>query len=168
MAAAKGYPSHPTTAPKPPPGTPRKDGLTPMTTADSPHPHDRSSEPVGELVQRASQQLSQLVRDEMRLAQAEMAQKGKRFGRGGGLLGGAGLVGVLALQALAATAIAALALVLDVWAAALIVTVVLAAVAALLATLGKRQISQAAPPAPEQTVDSVKADVAEIKERAHR
>ncbi len=168
MAAAKGYPSNTTTDPKPPPGPPRKDGRTPMTTADSPHPHDRTTEPVGELVQRASQQLSQLVRDEMRLAQAEMAQKGKRFGKGGGLFGGAGLVGVLALQALVATAIAALALVLDVWAAALIVTAVLAGVAALLAALGKQQIRRAAPPVPEQTVDSVKADVAEIKERAHR
>ncbi|MFE6775457.1 phage holin family protein [Streptomyces sp. NPDC057702] len=139
-----------------------------MTTVDSRHPNERSTEPVGELVQRASQQLSQLVRDEMRLARAEMTQKGRRFGRGGGLLGGAGLVGVLALQALVATAIAALALALDVWVAALVVTAVLAGVAGLLAILGRQQISKAAPPAPEQTVDSVRADVAEIKERAQR
>lgn len=120
------------------------------------------------MVQRASQQLSQLVREEMRLAQAEMTQKGKRFGKGGGLFGGAGLIGVLTLQALVATAIAALALVLDVWAAALIVTGVLAAVTALMSVLGKRQISKASPPAPEQTMDSVKADMAEIREKAQR
>ncbi|MEU9731395.1 phage holin family protein [Streptomyces sp. NPDC048002] len=124
--------------------------------------------PVGELVQRASQQLSQLVRDEMRLAQAEMTQKGKRYGKGGGLFGGAGVMGVLTLQALVVTAIAALSLVMEVWLAALIVTCVLAAVTGLAAALGKRQISAASPPVPEQTVDSVKADVAEIKERAQR
>ncbi|MGI5379926.1 phage holin family protein [Streptomyces sp. CA-251387] len=138
-------------------------------TADSPHRTGAGAqEPVGDLVQRASQQLSQLVRDEMRLAQAEMTEKGKRFGKGGGLFGGAGLVGVLTLQALVATVIAALSLAMDVWVAALIVTGVLAAVTALMAALGKQQISKASPPSPEQTMDSVKADVAEIKEKAQR
>jgi nitrate/nitrite transporter NarK len=97
-----------------------------------------------------------------------MTQKGKRFGKGGGLFGGAGLVGVLTLQALVATVIAALSLSLDVWLAALIVTGVLAAVTALMAVLGKQQISKAAPPKPEQTMDSVKADMTEIKEKAQR
>ncbi|GGW51760.1 phage holin family protein [Streptomyces caelestis] len=138
-----------------------------MTAEGSPRTGGGAQEPVGDLVQRASQQLSQPVRDEMRLAQAEMTQKGKRFGKGGGLFGGAGL-GVLTLQALVATVIAALSLVMDVWVAALIVTAVLAAVTALMAALGKQQISKASPPAPEQTMDSVKADVAEIKEKAQR
>lgn len=139
-----------------------------MTVQGPPRTGRRAQEPVGELVQRASRQMSHLARDEMRLAQAEMTEKGKRFGKGGGLLGGAGLFGVLTLQALAATAIAALSLVLEVWAAALIVTGALAAITALTAALGKQQISKATPPKPEQTVDSVKADVAEIKERAAR
>ncbi|MFF9378028.1 phage holin family protein [Streptomyces griseoluteus] len=125
-------------------------------------------EPVGELVQRASQQLTELVRGELRLAQAEMKEKSKRYGKGGGLFGGAGLVGFLTLQALVATAIAGLAVPLPVWAAALIVTGVLGAVTAVLALTGKKEIGQAAPPAPEQTIDSVKADVAEIKESAKR
>ncbi|MBC2907913.1 phage holin family protein [Streptomyces cupreus] len=139
-----------------------------MTADDSARPGSSAQEPVGDLVQRASQQLSQLVRDEMRLAQAEMTEKGKRFGKGGGLFGGAGLMGVLTLQALVATVIAALSLVMDVWVAALIVTGVLAAVTALMAALGKQQVSKASPPTPERAVDSVKADVAEIKERARR
>jgi hypothetical protein len=138
-------------------------------TADGSHrTGSGAQEPVGELVQRASQQLSQLVRDEMRLAQAEMTQKGKRFGKGGGLFGGAGLVGFLTLQALVAAVIAALSLALDVWAAALIVTGALALVTALMAALGKQQVSKASPPKPERTMDSVKADVAEIKEKAQR
>ncbi|WP_237305027.1 phage holin family protein [Streptomyces qaidamensis] len=129
---------------------------------------DSGAEPVSELVQRASQQLTELVRGELRLAQAEMKEKGKRYGKGGGLFGGAGIVGFLTLQALAATAIAALAVPLPVWAAALIITAVLGAITALMALTGKKQISEGAPPAPQQTIDSVKADVAEIKESAQR
>ncbi|MEU4088849.1 phage holin family protein [Streptomyces aureus] len=123
---------------------------------------------MGELVQRASQQLTELVRAELRLAQAEMREKGRRYGKSGGLFGGAGLVGFLMLQALVATAIAALAVALPVWAAALIVTVALGAVAAVMALTGKRQADRAAPPKPEQAIENVKADVAEIKRSAHR
>ncbi|MFE9768113.1 phage holin family protein [Streptomyces sp. NPDC005808] len=139
-----------------------------MATVNPQSNRSNAEQPVGELVQRASQQLSQLVRDEMRLAQAEMTRKGRQFGLGGGLFGGAGLVGVLALQALAATVIAALALTLPVWASALIVTGALAAIALVLAVAAKRQISKATPAVPEQTITSVKADAAEIREKAHR
>ncbi|MFF6807045.1 phage holin family protein [Streptomyces sp. NPDC012616] len=125
-------------------------------------------ESVGALVHRASQQLSELVRGEMRLAQAEMVEKGKRYGKGGGLFGGAGLFGVLTLQALIAAAIAGLAVPLPVWAAALIVTGVLAVITAVLALTGRKQVGRAAPPMPERTVESVKADVSEIKESARR
>ncbi|GLW68313.1 membrane protein [Kitasatospora phosalacinea] len=125
-------------------------------------------EPVGALVTRASQQLSELVREEMQLARAELTEKGRRYGLGGGLVGGAGLVGVLSAQAVVAAAVAALALVLPVWASALVVAALLAVVAAVLALAGKKQVARAGSPAPEQTIDSVKADVAEIKERAHR
>ncbi|MFE4257263.1 phage holin family protein [Streptomyces sp. NPDC056883] len=123
---------------------------------------------VGVLVSRASQQISELVREEMRLARTEMTDKGKRYGKGGGLFGAAGLLGVLALQALTATCIAALALVLPLWASALVITAVLGIVAALTVLAGRKQVAQAGPPAPEQTIDSVKADLAEIKEKAHR
>ncbi|MFF3886333.1 phage holin family protein [Streptomyces sp. NPDC001914] len=123
---------------------------------------------MGELVQRASQQLTELVRGELRLAQAEMKEKGRRYGRSGGLFGGAGVVGFLTLQALVATAIAGLAVPLPVWAAALIVTAVLAVVAAAMALTGKKQADPAAPPKPEQAIENVKADVAEIKRSAHR
>ncbi|MFC7846814.1 phage holin family protein [Streptomyces sp. NPDC001046] len=127
-----------------------------------------ADEPVGELVQRATQQLTELVRGEMRLAQAEMTEKGKRFGKGGGLFGGAGVLGFVTLQALVATVIAALAVPLPVWAAALIVTVVLAVATGLTALAGRKQVQKAGSATPQQTIDSVKADVAEIKESAQR
>ncbi|MFF9066222.1 phage holin family protein [Streptomyces sp. NPDC014891] len=131
-------------------------------------PGRATDEPVGDLVARASEQMSTLVREEMELARAEMVQKGKRIGMGGGLFGGAGLVGILAAQAAVAAVIAALALLLPLWASALITAALLAAVAAAMAAAGRSQIAKAGKPAPEQTIDSVKADVAEIKEAAHR
>ncbi|WP_392972976.1 phage holin family protein [Streptomyces sp. LN245] len=123
---------------------------------------------MGELVQQASQQLTELVRGEMKLAQAEMKEKGKRYGKSGGLFGGASLAGFLMLQALVASVIAAMALLLPVWAAALIVTAVLGAIAAVLALSGKKQVGKASPPTPQSTIENVKADVAEIKRSAHR
>jgi hypothetical protein len=123
---------------------------------------------VGELVGQATEQLSQLVRQEVALAKEELAEKGRRAGRGGGLLGAAGAFAYAGLLALAGTATAALSLALAVWAAALIVTAVLFVIAAVLAARGRAQLRRAAPPTPEETLGSVRADVEEIRERAHR
>ncbi|MCY0921651.1 phage holin family protein [Streptomyces sp. H27-G5] len=143
-----------------------------MYPSVDPSPHDQADDTASAstraLVKQASEQLTLLVRQELNLATAEMRAKGKGLGLGAGLLSGAGLFGILALQGLAATGIVALALVLPLWAAALIVTGVLAVIAAVLAAAGKKQAVRATPPAPQQAIDSVKADVAEIKERAHR
>ncbi|AQT76233.1 MULTISPECIES: phage holin family protein [Streptomyces] len=127
-----------------------------------------ADESVSVLVSRASRQISELLREEMHLARAEMTQKGKRFGKGGGLFGGAGLLGFLAAQALTVTGIAALALVLPLWASALIVAGVLAVVAAVLALAGKKQVADAGAPVPARTIDSVKTDLAVMREKAHR
>ena len=124
--------------------------------------------PVGELVKRASEQLSDIVRSEMRLAQAEMKEKGRRAGLGGGMFGGAALFALLALQVLVAAAVAAVALVLSVWLAALVVAAGLLLVAGLLALIGRTEMRQATPAKPERTIGSVRADVQAIREGAHR
>lgn len=123
---------------------------------------------VAELVQQASQQTSELIRQEIRLARAEMAQKGKRAGLGGGMFGGSALLAIIALQALVAAAIAAVALALPLWAACLIIAGGLLAIAGVLALLGKVEFGRATPPTPQKAMDGVRADVQEIKERAHR
>ena len=129
---------------------------------------DRPTQSAADLVKRASEEFSDLVREELHLARAEMVQKGKRYGRGGGLYGGAGLVAFLTLQALVATGIAAIAVALPVWAAGLIVTGVLAVVAAVLAAAGRNQTRKAAPLTPQETAQSVRTDIHELKERTHR
>ena len=137
------------------------------TRADSPPP-DPSTATTGELVGQLSDQVGRLVRDEVRLAQAEVTQKAKRLGIGAGLFGGAGVVAVLGLGALVTAAILGLANVLPGWLAAILVAVVLFAVAGLLALLGKKDIGQATPPLPTETIASVQADVAAVKEAVAR
>lgn len=135
-----------------------------MSSPDS----SRDERPIGQLVQDLSQQTATLVRQELRLAQLEMQEKGKRVGIGAGLFGGAGLVAVLGLGALVAAAILALATAVDAWLSALIVAVVLFAVAGVVALVGKREVTEATPPVPERTIQSVQEDVHAIKERTHR
>jgi uncharacterized membrane protein YqjE len=115
--------------------------------------------PVGELLKELSTQTTSLVRQELELAKAEMAEKGKRAGLGAGMFGGAGLFGFLALAALTACVIAALATGMDVWLAALIVAAVYACIATVMALLGRQKTREAVPPAPEQAIESTKEDV---------
>ena len=144
---------------------------TPTGAHLSPDPalsSDPTSATTGELITRLSSQISELVRGELALAKAELAQKGKRAGIGAGLAGTAGVLALYGVGALITTVIAALALVLPVWAAALIVAVVIFIVAGVLGLLGKNQIQRATPPVPESTVESVKRDVATVTERIKR
>ena len=121
---------------------------------------------VAELVKQLSEQSSRLARQEVELAKAELAVKGRRAGIGAGMFGGAGVFGVYALGALVAAAILALSSAVVAWLAALIVTVVLGAIAGVLALQGKNKVQAAIPPVPEQASESVKEDVQWAKTRA--
>lgn len=128
----------------------------------------RTDQPVGDLIQQAAQQTATLVRQEIRLAQVELQQKGKRAGLGAGLFGGGGLLALYGLGALVAAAILALATALPGWAAALIVAAVLFAIAGVLALLGKKEVDQAQPLVPEQAIDSTQRDIDAVKQGARR
>jgi uncharacterized membrane protein YqjE len=114
---------------------------------------------LGELFKQLSDDVSTLVRQELKLAQAEMTEKGKQAGVGVSLFGAAGLLALLALGSLTAFLIAVLATGMKVWLAALLVTVVYGAFAGALALVGKNRVSEATPPVPEQTIETVKEDV---------
>ena len=128
----------------------------------------RNEQPVGDLLQQLSAQTATLVRQELKLAQLELQQKGKRAGLGAGMFGGAGLVALYGVGTLVAAIILLLATALDAWLAALIVAVVLLAVGGVLALTGKKQVEKATPPLPEQAMDSVQRDVEVVKESAQR
>jgi uncharacterized membrane protein YqjE len=128
--------------------------------APSAPPGDQS---LGELVSQMSEQTSRLIRDELRLAQLEMAEKGKRAGIGAGLFGGAGLFSLYGIGALVAAAILALAGPLSPWLAALIVAAALFVVAGIAAVIGKREVTQATPPMPEEAISGVKQDVQALR-----
>jgi uncharacterized membrane protein YqjE len=134
-----------------------------MTTPES--DNGLRQQPTGELFKQLSTEISTLVRQELKLAQAEMTQKGKRAGTGAGMFGGAGILALLALMTLTACLVAALATRIDVWLAALIITVVYGTLAAALALLAKNKVAEATPPVPEQTLESVKEDVQWAKTR---
>ncbi len=125
-------------------------------------PADQS---IGQLVGQISQDSSQLVRDEFRLAKAELSASAKKIGIGVGAFAAAAVLALFGLGALVATAILALALVLPGWLAALIVAVVILVIAGIAALVGKGKVSAGAA-APQQSVQSVKEDVAVIKESA--
>lgn len=124
---------------------------------------DLKDEPLGAVVHRLSEQIPELVRSEMRLAQAELTQKGKRAGIGVGLFSAAGVFALFGLATLVTTAIVALDLALPLWASALIVAGVLFVIAGIAALTGKKQVAEATPPAPEKAIAGVKQDVATIK-----
>ncbi|GAB3141192.1 phage holin family protein [Micromonospora sonneratiae] len=117
---------------------------------------------TGELVQRAAEQISRLVRDEMALARAELVEKGRHAGLGVGLFGGGGILAFFGAGTLVAAFVLLLALVLPAWAAALVVAVALFVLAAIFALIGRRQLQRAAPLVPQAAADSVRADIAAV------
>ena len=135
------------------------------TTSQAPRDQEHST---GELVKTMTEQVSVLIRDELKLAQLEMASKGKQAALGAGMFGASGIVAVYGVGCLLACVIIAISGVVAAWLAALIVGVALLAVAGGAVLLGRQRLRRAAPPVPEQAVADVKADVEEVRERTHR
>ena len=120
---------------------------------------DRS---LGELFSQLSSDLSVLVRDEIQLAKVEVEEDVRQVGKSAGLLGGAAFAGYLAVM-LGSYALAwGLAEVMAAGLAFLIVTILWATVAALMFVAGRRKLSEANLK-PEQTVQTLKENVAWAK-----
>jgi hypothetical protein len=127
---------------------------------------DKQNASTGELLKELSREISQLVREEIALAKAEMTEKGKKAGIGAGMLSAAAVLGLAAVGGSMAVLILLLDSWMPAWLATLIVTLVYAGAAGLLALRGKKRISEATPPAPTQTIESVKEDVQWAKTHA--
>jgi uncharacterized membrane protein YqjE len=140
-----------------------------MTVLGEPAPSGGGQEAsVGQLVKQLSEVMSRLVRDEMKLATAEMSGKAKTAGKGAGLFGGSGIMALYGVGCLIACAVIALAGVMRAWLAALIVGVALLVAAGMGALAGRSELKKATPPVPAKAAESVKADVEQIRESAHR
>jgi hypothetical protein len=127
---------------------------------------DLRDEPLKDVVKQVTDEASTLLRQEVKLAKAEMTQKAKEAGVGAGMLGGAGYLGHLAALGLMLCLIFALATFMPAWVAALIVTLVFAAGAGALALMGRKRIKNAGPPIPEETIESVRQTIETVKEEA--
>lgn len=139
-----------------------------MAEATGARPATAQDSSTSELVRQMSEQVTKLVRDELRLAQLEMSRKGKRAGLGIGAFGGGGILALYGIGCLLAAAIIGLATAVTAWLAALIIGVGVLIISAGAALFGRAQLGNATPPVPQQAAASVKADVEEIRESAHR
>ena len=77
---------------------------------------DLRERPIGEVARDLTRDLSLLVRQEVELAKAEMAEKGRVAAPGLGMIGGAGVAGLMAAGALTAFLILVLSIFLPEWA----------------------------------------------------
>ena len=136
-----------------------------MTPNASSPDGDLREHSIAGLVKDLATETSTLVRQEIDLAKAEMTDRGKRAGKGAGMLAAGAVAALLALGALTAGLIAALDLAMPTWLAALIVTAIHGAIAGVLVQIGRKQVQEAAPPVPEDTIESVKEDVQWAKTR---
>jgi len=132
-----------------------------MSTSETVNPKRDAS--TAELVKDLTREVSQLVRQEMQLAKAEMTEKANEAKPAAGMFSGAAVLGLATVGGSMAFFILLLDIWMPNWLAAL---VVYGAVAGFLAMRGKEQMSRATPPTPERTIESVKEDVQWAKSHA--
>lgn len=139
-----------------------------MSTEDVKARTEPATKSTADLVRDVTELVPRLVQEELALAKAELAEKGKHAGVGVGLFGGGGLFAFFGIAVLIAAAVLGLAEALPAWASALIVAAILLLLAGILALVGRSQVKQAVPPLPSEAVDSTKQDVQAVKESARR
>jgi uncharacterized membrane protein YqjE len=130
-------------------------------TAPGQHEHIEQTS-VGEILANISNDLSQLFRQEIELAKAELREEAGKTGKAAGMLGGAGFAGYLAVVLLSFAAVFGLANIIDAGWAALIVAVVWAVIGAVLYANGRKKL-KTVDPMPRRTVDTLKEDAQWLK-----
>ena len=122
-----------------------------MSTVESPDPQPS----VGELVRRASENVSTLFRAEIELAKAELSTTVKRAGVGGGMLAAAAVILLFSVPFLFVVIAEVLVAVgLPRWLSYLIVWVLFLLIAGVLALIGRSQLKKMRKP--ERTIKTAK------------
>jgi hypothetical protein len=115
---------------------------------------------LGELISRMTGDVSQLIGTQLELAKVEIKDEVRRAGKGVGMVGGGGLAGWVALLLVSMGIAFGIGNAIEsVGWGFVLVGLVYAVIAAVLVLKGKQQITSATPIA-EQTIESVKEDVA--------
>ncbi|MBM2621462.1 phage holin family protein [Actinoplanes sp. LDG1-06] len=131
----------------------------------APHRHDAeevAETSVGEMIGNISNDLSQLFRQEVELAKAELKQEAAKAGKAGGMLGGAAFAAYLAVVLLSFALVFALDAVMPAGWAALIVAVLWGVIGGVLYVTGKNKL-KTVDPMPRRTVDTLKEDAQWLK-----
>ena len=124
----------------------------------------REGESLGDLFTRLTEDLSRLVRDEVELAKVEINHTVENVKTAGVSIGVAGVLGLMAFVMLSFDAAWGLAEVVPTGVAFLIVGGAYGLVALALLALGRQRL-KTAKPVPEQTVETLKEDVAWAKQQ---
>jgi H+/Cl- antiporter ClcA len=130
-------------------------------------PKDTGEKSLGEIVADVSEKASQLVREEIELAKAEVTDKLSKLGRGAGIAAAAGVFLVFGVTML----FHGLAWFLDdifnwednIWAGFAVVTALLFLLAILAALIAYRLFKKGAPPTPDLAIEEAKRTRAELE-----
>jgi len=126
-----------------------------------PRAHSSVRPSIGTLLGKVTEDFSALIRDEIQLAQAQFAAKGKAMGMGAGMFAGAAVFGLFAFGWLLTAGMFGLATVMPFWAASLIVAGVLLVITLILALIGRSKLKGAPSPT---TGENIKKDVEAVKQ----
>jgi hypothetical protein len=135
---------------------------TPYPTPNSHRTDDVTENSIGQLIGNVSDDLTQLFRQEVELAKAELKQEAAKAGKAAGMLGGAGFAGYLAVVLLSFALVFGLSNLMDAGWAALIVAAVWGVIGAVLYMNGRKKLKDV-DPTPRRTVDTIKEDAQWLK-----
>jgi uncharacterized membrane protein YqjE len=130
-------------------------------------PRDDADKSLGEIVAEVSEKASQLVREEVELAKAEVTDKLSKLGRGAAIGAAAGVFLIFGITMF----FHGLAWFLDdvfnwednIWAGFAVVTVLLFLLAALSAFIAYRLFKKGAPPTPDLAIEEARRTRAELE-----
>jgi uncharacterized membrane protein YqjE len=134
--------------------------------ADGPTPPQSADKQLGEIVADVTSKANLLIKEEIELAKAEVAQKAKRLGIGAGLIAVAGvfmfffLIFLLHMLAIGISDWFDLRL----WVGYAAVCILLLVFAGILALVARRLFKRGSPPTPQMAIDEAKKTRAAIEE----